>query len=491
MSRDAPTQPSLKRSAILGGKPPEPDASGELPGGISIVRKGQRQVEIELLPGRQYTLGRHDAADISFVEDEVSRLHGFIRREDSSCIYEDYGSSNGSYLYVGDDPEPLLLPAHQSQPVFCGDVVELGCAAARIEFLAEAAPASEERFTTCVSTASRAFVHKIQIAARTRVPLFLHGPSGSGKTHWAREVHRQSSAEGAFVPINCARLPQDPSALHSELLGHVRGAFTGAESDRVGRLPLAKGGTLFLDEVESLSPLAQGFLLDVLEGTGDAAPLGSRQSLIEPPMFRLISASKVLLGASDLRDDLCERLAEGHMWQVPTLDERREDIPGLLRQFASQQSSLLGLELEVPDDAVAVALEAAWPGQIRQLKATLVVVAQIAMARLDPKGIGPNKVVLRRSDFIDHLRDRERAFSLHPQSRDFSLPLATAAPPDRAIARATAGTALERKVNPRSLTADQLEVLLRECRGNQSELARRLGVSRNTIARKAQMFGLS
>jgi DNA-binding NtrC family response regulator len=343
------------------------------------------------------------------------------------------------------------------------------------------------------SLAAREFAARIEVASQTRVPVFLLGPSGCGKTHTARQIHVHSRAPGPFVPINCARLPGDPAALHSELLGHVRGAFTGAESARVGKFFHAASGTLFLDEVESLSPLAQGFLLDVLEGTGDLSPLGSKELGIRAPIFRLVSASKVPLAQSGLRMDLCERLAEGHMWRMPTLQERREDIPGLFRFFVAEQSKMLGLPMDATDEAIACAMEAPWPGQIRQLRAMIVALSQIGLAAMPPQG--QKRIVLRRADLEQHLREREEAFGAQATTRASTdvmpavhtvLGVELAPPPGAAL---VAG--LKTKADARALTREQLLRTLETTRFNQSEAARRLGIARNTLARRMREFGIS
>ena len=174
--------------------------------------------------------------------------------------------------------------------------------------------------------------------------------------------------------VNCARLPAEPLALQSELLGHKKGAFTGAVADHVGRIAWADGGTLFLDEVESMPPLAQGFLLDLLDGTVVALPLGGGPKDALTPRFRLVCATKVPLGSSGLRRDLCERLAEGHLLELPRLEDHRDDIPGLVLGFADEQSRLLGRAVRVDDEALAAMSAASWPGHIRQLRAALVTV---------------------------------------------------------------------------------------------------------------------
>jgi len=450
---------------------------GDPPGGLRIVRAGRTMADIELRDDERYVVGRHDAADVSFDDPAVSRLHGVLRQQLGRWLFEDHDSGNGSMLWRAGQPAPLPITARSAVAIAVGDAIELGTDRARIEFVARPTPRRGDLGAVSLSDAAREFDRMLSLAAHTRAPVFLYGPPGCGKTHAARQIHLRGRNDGPFVPINCARLPQDASALHSELLGHVRGAFTGAESDRVGKLIHAAGGTLFLDEADSLPELGQGFLLDVLEGTGDLAPLGGRTPLLQAPVFRLISASKRPLGQSALRDDLCERLASGHLWQVPTLEQRRADIPGLLQLFAREQSTLLGVEINLPDDAIALARVAEWPGQVRQLKATIAVLAQIAVARLPLDQPLPRRLTVTRRALEAQLDERVRGFGQHP--------------PAVAAASVAEVEPVSHKADPRRLTRAQLAATLAEVSGNQSAAARRLGIARNTLARRAREFGLT
>lgn len=470
---DAAQSGAARSDAIRSRVTPSTAGVGDRPQGLRICRQGQASVEVELNETQRYVLGRHDAADVSFDLDAVSRLHGVIRFAQGSWLFEDYASLNGSV--VVQRGEATIVEPHMPICLGIGDSIELGTEDASVELIGRPQLPSATDQQTEISDAARNFSAKIAVAAKTKVPVFLFGPSGCGKTHTARQIHQLSRATGPFVPINCARLPSDASALHSELLGHVKGAFTGADTERQGKLVYANGGTLFLDEVESLSHLGQGFLLDVLEGSGDLSPLGSRKPLLHAPIFRLLSASKTLLGHSSLRADLCERLAEGHMWRVPTLVERRQDIPGMVLLVASQQSKLLGVEVVVSPEAMELAQAADWPGQIRQLRATVSVLAQMAVARVEPGGARSRRFVLTASEFEQHLQERQAAFGdvLSFQAGPVSE-----------------GGQPRQKADARSLTREQVLAILVETEGNRSEAARRLGIARNTFARKVREFGL-
>src|SRR5690606_6148500 len=125
----------------------------------------------------------------------VSRLHAVLRQEEGKWFFQDYESRNGSALRRGGGPDAVSLPAHQAVELLVGDVVELGTPEATLEVLgASALPEAEHRAQDAALTSevARAFAARIELAARTRVPVFLLGPSGSGKTHTARQIHLRS-----------------------------------------------------------------------------------------------------------------------------------------------------------------------------------------------------------------------------------------------------------------------------------------------------------
>jgi len=499
--RSAPTlavrsRPIVQRPARRDSSAAATSASATSSAALATVRglrlwRGETATVLALDERERYVIGRHDAADVIFDTPEVSRLHGVVRCTGteggpSTWVYEDYGSQNGSTLVRNGD-DVRALKSHEPLPLAVFDVIELGGEGARLETLpwiaepddddpqnrddTSSASAAAGAATTVaigaveISKAARSFSERVRLASRTRVPVFLLGPSGVGKTFTARQIHDASRLPGPFVPINCARLPAEPSALHSELLGHVRGAYTGAESARTGKLVQADGGTLFLDEVESLPPLAQGFLLDVLEGSGDLAPLGAQAPRLKPVAFRLVAASKQALATSGLRPDLCERLAEGHLWRVPTLDERKDDVPGLVKLFAAEQEKMLGTRVVVTPAAIRYCADASWPGQIRQLRAAVVVLAQLGLARqTEEQRAADTPITLRDTDFAAHLLERDEVFGVVESVRT--------------------------KADARSLTPQQIRQAIAAAGGSKAKAAEALGISRNTLAKKAKEVGL-
>jgi len=214
----------------------------------------------------------------------------------------------------------------------------------------------------------QAVYEQIEVAAGSDAAVLIVGETGAGKELVARAIHNLSRRRaGPFVPVNAGALPE--TMLESELFGHARGAFTGADRDRDGKLVTASGGTLLIDEVESLSERAQVQLLRVLED-GLVHPLGRD----EPRRvdIRLLSTAKLDpergLGEGWLREDFHHRIVVLTI-HVPPLRERTEDIPLLLSAFAKAAAEAEGVSPpEVPDAALQAMLHYDWPGNVRELK---------------------------------------------------------------------------------------------------------------------------
>jgi two-component system response regulator AtoC len=206
-----------------------------------------------------------------------------------------------------------------------------------------------------------------QLAA-TRVNVLVCGESGTGKELVARAIHFNSpDAEEAFLAVNCTALPD--TLLESELFGHVRGAFTGAVSDRRGRFALAGRGTIFLDEIGDTSPQFQAKILRVLE-EGQLFPVGAERP--EPTEARVIAAThrdlETLVEDGSFRDDLYYRLKVVEV-ELPPLRERTADIPLLARHLVRKASEKLHREEPtLPAETIGTLLECDWPGNVRELE---------------------------------------------------------------------------------------------------------------------------
>jgi len=203
------------------------------------------------------------------------------------------------------------------------------------------------------------------------VPVVIEGESGTGKELVARAIHHSGArARGPFVVVHCGAIPE--SLLESELFGHVRGAFTGADRDRKGLIASANGGTLLLDEVGEMSARMQVELLRVLQDRR-VRPVGSEQD--EPVDARIIAASQrplvELTREGRIREDLYYRLSVVTL-RVPPLRERLEDIPALAAHFLATFAEAQGTPRKrLSREAMTRLLGADWPGNVRQLRHVL------------------------------------------------------------------------------------------------------------------------
>jgi DNA-binding NtrC family response regulator len=302
---------------------------------------------------------------------------------------------------------------------------------------------------------------RIKRIAPTPSTVLIHGESGTGKELAARALHRMSlRADGPFVPINCAAIAEE--LIESELFGHVKGAFTGATAGREGLFYYARGGTLFLDEISELPLPLQAKLLRVLEER-KVRPVGSEQEV--PVDVRVVAATNRNLAeeiaAGRFRRDLYYRLQVVEV-VLPPLRERIEDLPDLVDYFIGQLAARLGVA-ELPHDEAALVRLARynWPGNVRELKN-----------------------LVERSLILGYFADdfapnEETAVSPAPSAGD--------------TASGYAGGITFEPTGEESLAAiERRHILgvLETCKGNKSEAARRLGVSRKTLERKCSAWGV-
>jgi DNA-binding NtrC family response regulator len=205
-------------------------------------------------------------------------------------------------------------------------------------------------------------------AAATRATVLIRGESGTGKELVARAIHANSdTAREPFVPVNCAALPS--TLLESELFGHTRGAFTGANEARRGRFALAGRGTIFLDEIGDTSLDFQSKLLRVIQDR-EFQPVGAERT--ERTEARVIAAThqdlEQMIAERRFREDLYYRLRVVEI-VIPPLRERTADIPLLARHMVRRASALLGTpEAVLSDEALDRLIQHAWPGNVRELE---------------------------------------------------------------------------------------------------------------------------
>ncbi|QEQ97509.1 sigma-54-dependent Fis family transcriptional regulator [Neptunomonas concharum] len=242
------------------------------------------------------------------------------------------------------------------------------------------------------SPVMRRLYRLIRRASKTDTNIMLVGESGTGKELAARTIHEQSlRAEHPFIAINSAALT--PELVESELFGHLKGAFTGAVSDREGCFEQGNEGTLFLDEITEMPVDLQSKLLRVLE-SGEFKRVGSNQ--VKTTNVRIIAATnrQPISAIEDgfLREDIYFRLAHFPI-QLPPLRKRGKDITELAQHFLAYRNSVTGTHKVLSDSAMQVLMEYTWPGNVRELKHCI---EQAHILASDT--IGPNELALLKPD---------------------------------------------------------------------------------------------
>jgi DNA-binding NtrC family response regulator len=310
--------------------------------------------------------------------------------------------------------------------------------------------------------AMREVLDLVRRAARSTATVLVSGESGTGKELVARAVHVQSDRVGGpFVAVNCRALA--PGVLESELFGHERGAFTGADRPRAGLFERAAGGTLFLDEIGDVSLDFQAKLLRVLQERRVMRVGGSEERALD---FRLVAASQRDLRreveAGRFREDLYFRLAVIPI-QLPPLRERRDEILPLARHFfaranAGRQPPLSGWS----EDVEAHLLRHPWPGNARELENAI-----------------ERGVVLARGERVE-LED----LLLEPSGSPEAAPGAAAGD---GAAEAAPAESLRAYLDRAG--AERVREVLEACGGSKAEAARRLGIDRTTLYRLLERVG--
>jgi two-component system response regulator HydG len=295
----------------------------------------------------------------------------------------------------------------------------------------------------------------ISFVAPTEATVLITGESGTGKELIASALHNNSNRKnGPFVKVNCAALVEN--LLESELFGHEKGAFTGADRRRDGKFVQADGGTLFLDEIGETSPAMQVKLLRVLQ-EHELQRVGGHE-VIEVDVRLLAATNKILedeVKAGRFREDLYYRLNVVSL-HVPSLKDRREDIPALAEHFLNLFADKNNRKLSgITPGCMDILLHYPWPGNVREL--------ENAMER---------GVILMRGDYLD----------------EESLPI-----PIKKWSEQESGTLVGSDMDglPSSLEeAEKLVILktLDEVDGNKSEAARRLGITRKTLLSKLNKY---
>lgn len=311
------------------------------------------------------------------------------------------------------------------------------------------------------SHAMQQVYERIRLAANSAATVLIEGETGTGKELIAEAIHYESERKGkALVKVNCSALSEN--LLESELFGHVKGAFTGAIKDKIGRFELAHGGTIFLDEVGDLSPLIQLKLLRVLQEK-EIERVG--ESVTRKVNVRMIAAThgnlRNMVEEGKFRKDFYYRLRVFSI-PVPPLQKRKEDIPLLVKSFLTRFNASTGKRIKgVSNDVNRCFMDYCWPGNVRELENAIehgFVTCQGNELGLFDLPIEIRMLELRRVE----CRGNNSPDQLSIPDQFYSAD-----------------------------TPEQLIAVLKACNWNKSEAARKLGIKRTTVWRKMKRWGIS
>ena len=379
-------------------------------------------------------------------EPRISRAHARVWvTGDGAIKVEDKGSRNGTFLN-GEKVEQADMSA--------GDVLRLGNVLILIHRCPAVYSIPAHPSLIGVSYAMSEVVADIGRVARHNTTVLIHGETGTGKELVSRAIHDDSERTGAFKAINCGGMTD--TLLQSELFGHVRGAFSGAERDREGLIEAANDGTLFLDEIGDASPALQVSLLRFLQ-EGEVRRIGGNQS--RKVNTRIIAASHrrldKMVEEGTFREDLYARLSR---WEIhlPPLRDRLEDVPHLVQFFLKEQQG------EAPQQHHSLSLLLTrydWPRNVRELEMA------VERAVIESNGESPIPVTPAVARL---LKPRDEAKGETPSTATSS------------------GRGDTKKMRNRA----SLEGLLRKHGGNVRLVSQELGVARNTLYRWFSSFDL-
>jgi len=305
------------------------------------------------------------------------------------------------------------------------------------------------------SAAIKRVIELARKIAPTNSTVLITGETGVGKELVAQLIHRLSlRKEKSFVALNCAAIPE--TLLESELFGHKKGAFTGADADKKGLLEEANGGTVFLDEIGEMPLSIQAKLLRVIENQ-EIRPVGSNE--VKKIDVRIIAATNKDLAQSvrerKFREDLMFRLNVIQIY-IPPLRDRKEDIPLLTGYLIKKYSQALGKNIKsISDSALTMLLNYDYPGNIRELEN--IIQHSIIVAEGD---------TITKEDLPEYLP--------FPKSLPEPAP-ATAEPVFKTISQ---------------MEEELIRQTLIKCKGNQTQAARKLGIGRTTLIRKIKKYGI-
>lgn len=427
-----------------------PEVTRRLPhpdGWVQVIELDSLRIEVIRGPdrGKSLTLsmavisiGSAAENDVQLEDASVSRFHARISQTPGGWLLEDLESTNGT-----------LVDGLRIKQVYLRPGIQIALGQSTLELLVRTEkfygmPGKTRRPPDLVgdSPAMEEVWGLVQAAARAPTSVLLLGESGTGKEVISRALHRESGRPGPLVVFDCGST--SPDLIRSELFGHVPGAFTGAGGPRPGAFRAADQGTIFIDELGDLPLDLQSHLLRVLE-TREVKPLGSDVS--HRIDVRLVAAThrdlEEMVAKGTFRSDLYYRIAVVCI-RVPSLRQRLEDVPALVRYFSHQLGSRV-----VFDDEVLAAMQAkSWPGNLRELRNTVERLTVLAAG-------GP--VSLRHLEL-------------------------GAAPAQPAPARTP--TAAPKSSSLQEVEDEQIRQALESAGGNKTHAARALGIDVSTLRRK-------
>jgi len=352
--------------------------AGSLPVGrlkVVVVEGPDEGAEVETDEER-LQVGGAESNDLVLEDDTVSRFHAELVRQNDGVLVIDHGSTNGTFAGALRVERAVVPPGTRLR--FGRTHVEVTDAGSASVELAEQTELGALKGTSASMRRLFARAHK---AAASEIAVLLVGESGTGKELVARAIHEHGArADGPFVTVDCASL--SPTLIASELFGHEKGAFTGAERRHEGAFERADGGTLFLDEIGELPEQLQPNLLGVLERRRFRR-LGGREEIATD--VRVVSATnrdlRKEVNDGAFRLDLYYRIAVVR-FAVPALRERPEDLPILIEHFLREAGETADVGEVVPPATMASLTRHHWPGNVRELRNW--VEATVAMGESQP-----------------------------------------------------------------------------------------------------------
>jgi DNA-binding NtrC family response regulator len=424
------------------------DAGQPRAGGLRLGLANLTRVEIGRGPERQLERPAPDERVLRLPDRNVSTAHARLSRRQGLWTVEDCASKNGTLV----NGEQLVAPRELQD----GDVIRVGLNFLLFRENLAGSLAAPDRVAVDLGDPAAATLlpawetelGRLDAVARSSVPVLLHGESGTGKELLAARVHRLSGRRGPLVAVNCAGLSD--GLVQSELFGHLKGAFTGAESDAPGLVRSADRGTLFLDEIGDMAARAQAAILRVLQEQV-VTPVGATRPI--PVDLRVVAATHrdlaQAVGAGSFREDLLARLS-GFVLELPPVRERREDV-GVLIGAVLGRSGPEGDAVRLEADAAEALLEHDWPRNVRELQQALRSALALAVGR-----------PIRLEDLPSVL-----------------------AGPARSAGSDTPGR------GPTPELKAELDARLREHRGNVTRVAQEMGKPRPQVHRWLRQLGLS